>query len=66
MATPGSNPTPKYRSDYKPVPYKVEQVGAAAQQTVDQQGSSQGSCCQNANLWTMCTHNSHAPWCSLK
>jgi hypothetical protein len=27
MATPGANPTPKYRKDYKPVPYKVDQVG---------------------------------------
>lgn len=26
MATPGAAPTPKYRKDYKPVPYKLDQV----------------------------------------
>lgn len=26
MATPGAGPTPKYRKDYKPVPYKLDQV----------------------------------------
>ena len=51
MATPGSNPTPKYRNDYKPVPYKVEQVGLAVNQLYTRSGLSKKFCCR----YTQCT-----------